>query len=421
MGVAGTTWSTTTRPDHWVAVPLSKLRVGAVLRSPIYEDGGPSSPLLLSAGRELTEGQIRALEARGITRVRVRSTELGRIIDHGALATPAVTTAPRFTRRSQPAPNSLPASSLAWRRDPDSYLTQIRFPTQPRRDPQLALAFQQAHKKHIAATREVLQVFVTAGTLDFDRVENIVVQQLRELTLDWDEFLLCGLQPVVEDYPSQHSLQTAMLASAIGTTMGLHKEELLELSYGCLLHDAGMLLLPSHLLQAGGALSLSDRLQLQKHPLYIADRLSRFHYVPHAAKMVAYQMHERMDGSGYPRQRLGPQIHPLARIAAVADSYLAVVSPRSHRAAIEPYRAIETLLHDTQQGLFDPSVVRALLHTVSLFPIGSRVKLSDGRIARVIRGNRDRFAQPVVIVGDDMNGETIDLAQTPELTVVGTL
>lgn len=421
MTLVGSPIADRTITADWVAVPLARLRVGAVLRTPIYEDRGPSSPLLLSAGRELTEGQIRALEARGIQRVRVHSSELERVIFRGGEATSTPTVAKRFRRRIPPRKSVSPLPTLTWRRSRDSYLNELQKPGRQPRDLQRAREFEQTHHRQIAATSEILQVFVRLGTLDFDRVEHIALQQLQELAVDWDEFLMCGLQPVLENYPSQHSLQTAMVACAIGTTMGLCKEELLELSCGCLLHDAGMLLLPSHLHQLDRALSVHERLQLQKHPLYVADRLSRFHFVSHAAKMVAYQMHERMDGSGYPRQRLGPQIHPLARIAAVADSYLSLVSPRNHRGSVEPYRAIEMLLHDTHRGLYDPSVVRALLHTVSLFPIGSRVQLSDGRIGRVIRGNREYFAQPIVVIGDDEQGELIDLSQTPDLMVVATL
>ncbi|HET6423433.1 MAG TPA: HD domain-containing phosphohydrolase, partial [Planctomycetaceae bacterium] len=172
-------------------------------------------------------------------------------------------------------------------------------------------------------------------------------------------------------------------------------------------------------------LQVSERLELQKHPIYAADLLNRSRNVPHGAKMVVYQMHERLNGTGYPRQRQGSQIHTLARIAAVADTFLAMVSPRSFRQGLPPYKAVEKLLFATRQGYFDPAAVRGLLHAVSLFPLGSMVQLSDGRQGRVIRGNRDRFAQPVVEVVD-LSGplprtELIDLSQRSDLQVVSTV
>ena len=143
--------------------------------------------------------------------------------------------------------------------------------------------------------------------------------------------------------------------------------------------------------------------------------------ISHGAKATAYQIHERLNGSGYPRKRQHPQIHLFARIGAVADTYLAMVSPRNGRIGMTPYDAVEKLLYATRIGLFDASVVRALLHAVSLFPVGSVVKLSDGRSARVSRSNRDHYDRPVVEVLSDNpsdDGQILDLAQEPSLAVV---
>jgi HD-GYP domain-containing protein (c-di-GMP phosphodiesterase class II) len=267
--------------------------------------------------------------------------------------------------------------------------------------------------------------FIQSGRVNPHQVEDIAVEHLRELSTDLDEFLDRGLRPVESDYPSRHSVQTAMLAAAIGATMGLRKDDLIELGFGCLLHDGGMLLVPKQLHQCDAPLTTSERLAVQKHPMYAADRLSRCSDVAHASKMVVYQMHERMDGSGYPRQRQGMQIHLFARIAAVADTYVALVSPQRFHPGLEPYQAVESLLFATRKGEFDPSAVRAMLHTISLFPIGSRVQLNDGRVGRVIRGNREWFAKPVVEVTDHSSPqprvEVVDLARTPDLSVVATV
>jgi HD-GYP domain-containing protein (c-di-GMP phosphodiesterase class II) len=139
------------------------------------------------------------------------------------------------------------------------------------------------------------------------------------------------------------------------------------------------------------------------------------------SRLVIYQMHERCDGSGYPRGVAGESIHPLAKISSVADAYLALVSPRPHRTALLPYHAIRHLLSEVRSGLYDPQCMRALLQASSLFPLGSHVRLSDGRQARVIRANGASFDRPVVCLpqadgtSDDM--ELIDLLQTSELHI----
>ena len=82
--------------------------------------------------------------------------------------------------------------------------------------------------------------------------------------------------------------------------------------------------------------------------------------VPLGVRMIVYQMHERCDGSGYPRGCTGEKIHPLAKIASVADAYVALVSPRPHRPAMLPYHAIAKMLADVKAGLYDSTVVRGL-------------------------------------------------------------
>jgi HD-GYP domain-containing protein (c-di-GMP phosphodiesterase class II) len=103
----------------------------------------------------------------------------------------------------------------------------------------------------------------------------------------------------------------------------------------------------------------------------------------------------------------------------VADVFVALVSPRPHRPALMPYYATENVLH--QRGLFDAHVVRALLHTVSLFPLGSYVALNDGRAARVIRANEAQYDRPVVEALSSETGAAaptvVDLSQRTDLRI----
>jgi HD-GYP domain-containing protein (c-di-GMP phosphodiesterase class II) len=141
--------------------------------------------------------------------------------------------------------------------------------------------------------------------------------------------------------------------------------------------------------------------------------------------MVAYQIHERCDGSGYPRGRAAPQIHPLAKIAGVADTFTALVSRRPYRPGMLPYHAMVKMLQDVGLGLYDAQIVRALLNTVSLFPIGSYVALSDGRLGKVIRSNGGTYDRPVLETWErnDLGADPklVDLREHPDLKVVRAL
>ncbi len=91
-------------------------------------------------------------------------------------------------------------------------------------------------------------------------------------------------------------------------------------------------------------------------------------------------------------------IHPLARIVGLVDAYVAWASWRPYRAALSPFRSLERLLkEEVQCGAFDPDVVRAFVETMSIYPIGSFVRLSNGEIAKVLRSNGPAHTQPVVL------------------------
>lgn len=164
-----------------------------------------------------------------------------------------------------------------------------------------------------------------------------------------------------------------------------------------MVHDAGMLHVDEKLYNSPDVLDPIAFLDITKHVVISTDLLfKKMERVPVGVRMVVYQMHERCDGSGYPRGWTAERIHPLAKISAVADAYVALVSPRPHRHAMLPYFAMEKMLEDVKTGLYDPTVVRALLHTISLFPIGSYCELNDGRVAKVFRSNGLAYDQPIV-------------------------
>jgi HD-GYP domain-containing protein (c-di-GMP phosphodiesterase class II) len=406
----------------YISTRLSQLKVGTTLRLPIYDALSPRRQLLLAAGCSVADSQLRALRRRGITSVLVHTSEYERLTGAPQPPGTVLSTEQRQQLRTPPVPISRGVRvPVGWRNEPNSFRNSFEPPVRRGRNLARAAEFAQSYVHAAQTTRAIVDALVEYKQLNTRQVTDLSHRHLHEISQDADEFVANGLQPVLTDYPSRHSLQTAMLACSIGTTMGLTREELIELGCGCLLHDAGMLLVPRQLLETTDEFTTAQRLEVQKHPIYAANLINQCADVPQGARHVVYQMHERMNGSGYPRQRGGNQIHPLARIAAVADTYLALVSPRPYRPPLEAYQAVEKLLFSTRQGLFDASVVRALIHTVSLFPIGSGVQLNDGRIGRVIRGNRDQFARPVVeVMTSGEPGEVLNLTERPELAVVST-
>lgn len=257
---------------------------------------------------------------------------------------------------------------------------------------------------------------------DLESLTGIADAALADLATDCDLFAALGLNPLATDYPSRHGLHCCCLALSIGTNLQLDQTTLRELALGCLIHDAGMLMINESVWRRSAHLNGIDFVEVTKHPIRVFDALLLDREnISNRTAFIAYQMHERNNGSGYPRRRQSNQIHFLSKVAAVADVYAAISAGRPHRPGLLPHSAIEHVVQMGNDGLLDASAVRALLSTTSMYPIGSYVLLSDGRVARTIRSNQLDFDSPVVEAWrpGELNqpGEVIDLAEVREISI----
>lgn len=145
-----------------------------------------------------------------------------------------------------------------------------------------------------------------------------------------------------------------------------------------------------------------DRDAFQRYPLYTAELLASIDGISREVRLAATQVRENADGSGYPRGLKEEQIHPYARILHAVDVYLSLSTEIRGRQPYVPYDVMVYMLNQIKTGRISEKVMRALLNVVTLFPIGSHVRLTDGSEAKVIRRNDWHYTAPIVQrVGDD--------------------
>jgi putative two-component system response regulator len=131
----------------------------------------------------------------------------------------------------------------------------------------------------------------------------------------------------------EHQHRVAGLAVSIGGTLGLSASRLETLRLAAMVHDIGKIALPAEILNKPGALTDAEYALIKGHCFIAFNILERLGTSWPIAE-IAYQHHERMDGSGYPRGLAGADILLEARILAVADVYDAMSSTRSYRAGL---------------------------------------------------------------------------------------
>lgn len=280
----------------------------------------------------------------------------------------------------------------------------------------------QKHKETSQAVSCLCDTLANGGRISSQDAQVAVARFVDKAAVDFDLLpLIVSLQDSTDEYLFDHCVSVAMMSAAISWQLGLDRGTVMEIALGGLLHDIGMLRVPREIRMADRPLTEDEWREIHLHPLHTLDMLAGLKGLPVGVKFIAYQVHERINGDGYPRGRRGQQVHRTAQIVSIADVYVAMTSERPHRSALSPYDAAKTILLSGQSECFDRALTRAFLDTVSLFPIGSRVGLSDGRSARVLRANPGRHTRPLVEeMTDDghSTGYIIDLVETSDLCVV---
>ncbi|MBL1215885.1 MAG: HD domain-containing protein [Planctomycetes bacterium] len=223
--------------------------------------------------------------------------------------------------------------------------------------------------------------------------------------------LLC---PRTSNYIPHHAIGAAVLAVSMAARKGWREEDIRLAGMSALVHDVGMLMLPQRIRTQPGALCDVDRSRVIVHPVDSALMVLNSPDIPDVVAMAAYRHHERDNGHGYPLGLLGSRIGQLPRLLAVADSASALNEPRPYRPDVLPHTAVMEIAEQAGEGFLFRPMVRALVESIGLYPIGSYVLLSDERIARVVGIRHDSVDQPIVEIctaQGQPSGEVIDLTE----------
>ncbi len=159
-------------------------------------------------------------------------------------------------------------------------------------------------------------------------------------------------------YTYNHSLDVGVYALGIGRLAGYSQEELEELGRGALFHDIGKKWVDVDIICKKGALDDVEWAQMKKHPEFGLQILNEYD-VSEAIKACCFEHHESFLGNGYPQELPGEDIHPMARIIAITDTYDAMTTQRSYNQPMTPKDAIEFMTTKLKDR-YDPELLRIL-------------------------------------------------------------
>jgi response regulator RpfG family c-di-GMP phosphodiesterase len=239
--------------------------------------------------------------------------------------------------------------------------------------------------------------------------------------------MLPGIQTLrsFDNYQFLHSIDTTIVALMVGRRLGFDRARLHQLAAGCILHDIGMVMVDAAVLTKPGRLDPGEMAQIHQHPRLGYDMLRQMRPRQVIPNHVAYQHHERQDGSGYPRGLQGSgrisrseaekhrpgRILLDAEICAVADVYDALGADRPWRPALPPDQLVYTLRSMAGSQL-NTEVVGHLLEILPVYPLGSEVVVRTGPFSGyrgvVARVDRRQLDRPVVRLLFDKTSRRMD-------------
>jgi HD-GYP domain-containing protein (c-di-GMP phosphodiesterase class II) len=199
-----------------------------------------------------------------------------------------------------------------------------------------------------------------------------------------------------ENHLISHSVRSTIIAIIIGTYLKLQHHRLIELGVAALLHEIGMIKLPAQIYMGKRGLSEQEKKLISAHPILGYNLLKSFDF-PLVVCLAALEHHERENGTGYPQRKTGDKISLYAKIIAVACSYEAILSSRPHKDAKDGHTGIMELMKNEGKQ-YDDTIVRALVYSISIYPIGLYVMLSNGKKGQVIDINPENPRYPIVQV-----------------------
>lgn len=159
-------------------------------------------------------------------------------------------------------------------------------------------------------------------------------------------------------YTYNHSLDVSIYSLGLGAVVGYSGEDLGELGRGALFHDIGKRNVDVEIICKKGPLDDIEWAQMQKHPQFGLRILTDYN-CSEAMRACCFEHHESFLGNGYPQSLSGPEIHPMARIIAITDTYDALTTKRSYNQPMSPADALE-FMKTKLAGKYDPDLLDAM-------------------------------------------------------------
>ena len=263
-----------------------------------------------------------------------------------------------------------------------------------------SVEFARAAKICAQSKRAVISMFEEARmgkAVDTGEAQQLVEEITDSVSRNPGALISLARLKTADDYTYMHSVAVCAMMVALSKQLGLDEEQTRLAGISGLMHDLGKAAMPMDVLNKPGKLTEAEFAIIKRHPEEGHRLLLTGSDVDPMVLDVCLHHHEKTDGSGYPKGLKDEEISLYAKMGAVCDVYDAITSNRPYKAGWDPAESLRRMA-EWSKGHFDIRVFQAFVKSLGIYPIGSLVKLSSGKLAVVFEQTGKSLTTPTVKV-----------------------